>query len=325
MPDIKGGRVGSMKALRQSLKKGSGGGTWIKRVPQNDSILVRFLTEPEDWFGYYEHYSQTARAYYPCVEDDCVGCAQDERRSFRYLSNAVNLDDDRVIPLKLPKDLANRLILKYDKYGTMMDRDYDLTSSGEGLDTTYDADAEAPMKRNLKKYELLDLGAILDEAWEHAHGGSSSDDDDEDVAKAAAKAKKAKKQAGSKKKKAAEPSFLADEEEEDDEAGWELDEDDEEEEVVALDEDEEDEEDDESDDVDWDDEDEDDEDDEESEEAEEAAADDEYEYVENWTEEELSAMSLGELKSLAKEWGIATTGKKKAALVEALLELNDEE
>lgn len=179
MANIRGERAGSMKNLRKSLKKGAGGGTFIKRVPQNDSILVRFLTEPEDWFGYYEHYDSNSRNYYPCVEDDCPGCADDERRSFRYLANALDVDNDRVVPLKLPKSLANRIVIKFDKYNTIMDRDYDLISSGEGLDTEYDVDPESKMKRNLAKYDHLDLGAILEESWENVFGDSNDDDDDD--------------------------------------------------------------------------------------------------------------------------------------------------
>ena len=39
-------RMGSMKALKQSLAKGGGAG-FIKYVPKNGSMNVRFLEEPE--------------------------------------------------------------------------------------------------------------------------------------------------------------------------------------------------------------------------------------------------------------------------------------
>lgn len=204
-----------MKALRQSLKKGGSGAAFIKQVPANDAMLVRFLTEPEEWFGYNEHYDQTRRAYYPCVADDCPGCAQDERKSFRYLANAVDLDEDRVIPLKLPKTLATRLTLKYDKYDTLMDRDYELTRSGEGLDTDYDADAEAPMKRNMKKYEPLDLGEILQGAWEYVFG--VEDDEEEKPKRSSAKGKKSKANAGKPKGSAARRGGLLDDDDDDEE------------------------------------------------------------------------------------------------------------
>jgi hypothetical protein len=74
--------------------------------------------------------------------------------------------------------------LKYDKYGTMMDRNYELQKHGEKLDTTYDVTPDAPSKLNLAKYETLDLEKILIGARASSLGETdttaSDDDDDED-------------------------------------------------------------------------------------------------------------------------------------------------
>lgn len=167
------GRVGSMQKLRESLKKGGGGNSqYIKQVPANDIMTVRFLTEPEDWYGYYETYDTEIKRYYPLIEG--VEKPEGARVSYRYLAVALDVENDQVIPLKLPKDLANRLIMRYDRYETLMDRDYELSRMGEGLDTTYDVTPGDKVARHLDKYTLIDLDAVLAEAASVVTGGTTS-------------------------------------------------------------------------------------------------------------------------------------------------------
>lgn len=175
---LKAKQMGSIKALKESLKKGGGSGsvTYIKNVPA-DGITVRFLTEPEQWFGYYEYWDDAAKNFVPMAEGEVI--PDGARPSFRYLASALDIDSDRVVPLKLAKTAANSLILKYDKYDTMMDRNYELQKHGEGLDTTYDVTPDAPSKINLAKYETLDLESILVEARRMALGESDIDAKDE--------------------------------------------------------------------------------------------------------------------------------------------------
>lgn len=174
---IKGRRMGSIRAVRNSVKKGSG--QFIKGVPEN-GITVRFLQEPEEWFGFQEHFDETLNAFYPCVEGQCPGCEQGLKASQRYLTNAVDIGEDKVIPLKLAKSLANRLMNKYDKYSTVTDRDYELTRSGTGFDTEYDLDAEPPRRMVLTKYTLFDLEKVIEDAWKQAFENNDADDEGED-------------------------------------------------------------------------------------------------------------------------------------------------
>lgn len=171
-------QMGTMKALKDSLKKGGSndGTTWIKNIPA-DGIVVRFLTEPEEWFGYYEYFDADAKAFVPMVEGEVL--PDGARPSFRYLTNALDVEQDRVIPLKLPKTAANSLIIKYDKYETLMDRNYELDKHGEGLDTTYDVTPTGPSTVNIGKYDLLDLESILVAARQLAVGESDVDPKDE--------------------------------------------------------------------------------------------------------------------------------------------------
>jgi hypothetical protein len=175
---ISGRKMGSIRAVRSSVKKGSGG-FLIKGVP-TDGIVVRYLTEPDGWFGYNEHYDNALKVFYPCIEGTCPGCEEGLTRSYRYLANALHVDEDKVIALKLAKTLANKIMLKYDKYGTIMDRDYELTRIGEGFDTEYDSEPLAVKKRLLKKYKLFDLLDVLEKAFQQAFGDEEEEDDDED-------------------------------------------------------------------------------------------------------------------------------------------------
>lgn len=298
-----GQKSGSLKNLKKSLAKGGGKG-FIKYIPKNGSMNVRFIQEPEEWVNYIEHYDQVARKSFPCNgEQNCPGCLSGERKSSRYLTNAVDLDDqERVVPLQLPKDLANRLVVKYEKWGSLIDRNIELSRSGEGLDTVYDLEADPPDRKRIDKYQPLDLLQVLEDAFNSVFGedddddeapapkksavrgrkksaaasaakGSTFEDDDEDEEEEEAPAPKPKKKG--KKKPPPEPEFEEDDdEEEDDEEGEEPEEDDE----------------------------------------------------EGYSLEELGSMTLGQLRAVARdEFGVSTKGKKPAQLIEEIMAVGEVE
>ena len=174
-----GQKMGSLKTLKQSLAKG-GNNAWIKYIPKNGSMNVRFIQEPEEWINYVEHYDTVLRKSFPCNgEQSCPGCQGDARKSSRYLANAVDVDSDRVIPLQMPKDLANRLVVRYERNGTLIDRDFELSRSGDGLDTVYDLDAAPADRKKIDKYQPLDLMKVLADAFDDVFG-NNADEDDED-------------------------------------------------------------------------------------------------------------------------------------------------
>jgi hypothetical protein len=109
---------------------------------------------------------------YPCNgEATCPGCRGDERKSSRYLANAIDRDDgDRVIPLQMPKDLANRLVVRYERNGTLVDRDFELSRQGENLDTVYDLDAGPVDRMKLDGFQPHDLLRVLEDAYEAVFG-----------------------------------------------------------------------------------------------------------------------------------------------------------
>lgn len=339
-----GQKTGSLKNLKKSLAKGGGKG-FIKYIPKNGSMNVRFIQEPEEWVNYLEHYDTTLRKSYPCSgEQACPGCRSDERKSSRYLANAVDLDNDnRVIPLQMPKDLANRLVVKYEKWGTIIDRDIELSRSGEGLDTVYDLDASVPDRKRIDKYQPVDLLKVLEDAYNNVFGPDDDDDDDDTTLGKPAVRGKSRSAAARSARPVAEVDDDADEDEDEDEAEEEApkrapakkaaakrapakkaaakkpepepeeDEDEEEEapkparkRAAAKPKEPEF----------APDEDEDDE-----EEADEPDEDDEDE---GYDEESLRAMPLGALRAVAREFGVATRGKSADTLIEEILESGEE-
>lgn len=330
MTKYQGGKVGSLSRLREQLKKG-GGGAFIKNVPANDVMVVRFLTEPDDWYGYKEAYDTEVRRYFPVLEG--MEITSEQRVSNRFLAIVLDVTEDKVIPLKMPKDLANRVLMRYDRYETIMDRDYELSRMGEGLDTTYDCAPGDKVKRNLAKYELLDLDEVIAKAADYAGTGNNvpesssakkaaakrtvavveDDDDDEEEETPVVKAPVAKVAP----KRPAPAAVVEDDDDEEDED----DEDDEDESPApapvkksapvkkaaakpAVEED--------------DSFPEDDDDDEDDEEVAVAAADEEG-GDDSYSEAELQAMSLRDLRALAEAYGIDHAGLNKAALIEAIM------
>lgn len=170
------GVVGSKEKLKESLEASSGDQIWIKQIPSDGEMTVRFLQEMDSWFEFREHWGDSVKSYFACVgkDNDCPGCngatEQDQRTSKRYLVNALDVETGRVIPLKLPVDLVNRLETRWDRYETITDRDYLLSRTGKGLNTTYDLDPQSPDALDVSRYEdqLHDPQEILEKQWSDA-------------------------------------------------------------------------------------------------------------------------------------------------------------
>lgn len=303
-------KIGNVK----NVAKGGGGGsdTWIKFIPKEGRMKVRFLQEPEEWAGYLEVWDDTVNRGYPLPDGEQA--PPDSRASQRYLVNAVDIENDKVIPLQMPKTLVKQLLSSYDIFGTMLDRDYFLMKQGSGTDTTYSAAADGPSKINMKKYakSMHDLEAVLEAAYVAVNGALDDEDEEEAVrkpkprrAKAADEAKPSGKPAPRRKAKP--------EPEEDEDEDWDEEEEEEEEEEAEdeeWDEDDDEEEEEEESDEDWD----------EDEDEEEEESDDDA-----WTPESLGALGIKALRDTAREYGIDPTGLKKDDIIEAIMNWDGEE
>ena len=299
-----GQKAKNLKAMRSDLKKrkNRGGLTFIGE----DGLEIRFLLEPEEWTRYTEAYSPSMRKAWPVPEGD-EAQVEDARTSTRYAATAIDLKTDKVIVIKLPVTLVDQLSARAEKRGTLTNIDIELYKSGEGLDTVYGYDPGEKTKRSIDKYELPDVNALL-EAEYNALWGGDDDEDDEDE-------KPARKRASRR-----ETSFDDDEDEDEDSddeeetyseeelkemplgelrgllRGWGIEPPKGRAAMVAA-----------------------------ALEAQEGEADedsedeDEDEESEFYTEDELSDMTISELRSIAKDNGIETRGMKKGDLIEALL------
>lgn len=215
MSELRASKVGSIAGLKRSLKKGSGGTEYLSRIPANGERKIRFLSEPSEWISYYEHFNPVDK-FFPCASD-CKGCAEGNRPASRYLANALDIDDDRVIPLVLPQTAVGQLLKFYDKYATILDRDYEVSREGEGKENTeYFVLPGDRAPRKLDKYDELDLMKLL-QAQIHDDDVSDDDDDDDEDEVVEAPVKKARVK---KAPVAAEPDDDDDDDEddEDDEA-----------------------------------------------------------------------------------------------------------
>lgn len=168
-----GSKVGSIGDLKKKLAKSTG--AFIQYIPKESdgTITGRFITEPDEWVSFKEVFDEVRRKSYPVPEEGMPGYpGPEDRVSNRYLANFVitarsdgKAPDDKVVPLQLGKDIANQLVIMYEKNGTMMDRDFELGRSGSGLDTTYYMIPEGPTPRKLDKYTLLDLEQVLEDTY----------------------------------------------------------------------------------------------------------------------------------------------------------------
>ena len=163
---IKAKKLGSKKGFEKSLK--GGGGKYALRVPP-EGVVVRFLTEPEEWYEVEYHFDQDRQTSYPCVDGDCIGCEEGLDAKSRWFAVVYNVDDDRVTPFEMPKSVAKMLYKKYDRYNTITDRNYEVTKEGTGLNTEYDVEAmPAEHLRGQSKMEVPDLGDFLQGMYEEA-------------------------------------------------------------------------------------------------------------------------------------------------------------
>lgn len=199
-----------MRNAKQSLKGNRGSGN-LRRLKPDETLKVRFLQDPEEWHkGYYHWLGQN---FLWCNrEKSCPGCKAGDRPKMMALANAVIISssDDKeamkVVVIQMAPTLANTLLKFYEKRGTLLDRDYDLTREGSGMnDTVYSADPDDPRTRNLSRFEesMHDIGELI----RGELGDEASDEEDEP---------RSTKKPSIKKKPRRDDDYEDDDEEEDD-------------------------------------------------------------------------------------------------------------
>lgn len=164
----------------EELEASSGSENFISYVPDGTTIY-RFLIEPDEWMVYREFYDQSKSRFFPV--SDAYETPKKANVSKRALTAALVVEDDEVVPLKIPMMAYSDLLGYYERYGTLLDRDYEITKRGSGLKTNYKAYPCDVMKRPLSKYEAPDLHDAL-ESWARdavaEYSDEVVDDDDEE-------------------------------------------------------------------------------------------------------------------------------------------------
>lgn len=196
---------------------------FIKYFRDGATRLV-FLDEMDDWFEYYEHYSQEKSRSYPCTRDrdNCPGCTSPNEKersaSRRFLTNVLSPDSGYVDLWKIPTSLEGPLSRYSDKDGgTVRARIYEVFrgKNAQGkIEYSVDREekfdlASVDYKSRMKSFEDALLDAYR-EAWDE-----DPDDDESPIQKASApkaqpKVKKAKEEVEDK------PPFEEEEEHDED-------------------------------------------------------------------------------------------------------------
>jgi len=160
------------------FRKESGGNSDFLRALKEGDTEVVFLTETEEWVGYYEHYDPRPNGFsFPCTqEEDCPGCVSklDKMRSKgRKVAIPVVVDSQWVNVIKLPKKFAERLAKRGERFGTMKDREFTLTRTGLGQDTDYDVETGPKTTVDYEQFKVPNIEQMLQSAWDQAWGEDS--------------------------------------------------------------------------------------------------------------------------------------------------------
>lgn len=180
------GRFGTLKAVKNMGSSAGGQHPSLKIIRAEEPLTVRFLEEPENWFGYMEHYDPEKQQFVTCTEGEC--CDELQKPGMAVLASAFVRDDGKVMAVKMKSSLVEILIAYYEKWGTILDRDYELRRSGSGKnDTKYFASNEDRQPMNLSRYKPIDPEEVLlygrddeDESPRNAPRRSREDDYEDD-------------------------------------------------------------------------------------------------------------------------------------------------
>ena len=211
---IKMRRAGPIRELKNRVK--SGGGDFFLTVKADSELSVRFTTEPTEWVEFQQHFmTDHEPKAFPCNDGDCEGCDAGDKPSTKWAACVLDITADKIRVLLMSRTVIDQLLRRFDKYKTVMDRDYEIIREGSGpQDTKYDVSSEGRSKRSLVKYRAQLLGqAGIEEMIAGMLDDKPDDDDGEDAPEddfpAAKKSKRPIKRAGVRRAR------YADEEEDD--------------------------------------------------------------------------------------------------------------
>jgi hypothetical protein len=180
------------EAAQEPSRGGGDGQSFMKYLKAGDNF-IHVVDEPDKWVYYWEHYNPGGYPF-PCTNDrdTCNGCiSDDEKMSKASRKIAFNAYDGEYTNVwKVPKTVADKLKMRYERNGTVTDRPFIVTQFKKD-NGFYDYDVEGQDKASLPK-EVNDYTndpeILLAQAWDEAWGDSTK------VKQTSAKAKQASKE-----------------------------------------------------------------------------------------------------------------------------------
>lgn len=194
--------MGLVDDIKNQVKKsGTNKGKFLY-FKSGTKVRVRFLDDMENGHKVKFHDSYTAGINVPCQEEfghECPYCDDDELRTRdQYAWSVWDYDAKEVKILMAPVNQCSpvpALVSMFEAYGTLCDRDYVITKSGQQQSTTFSVVPMDKAKfRNEKAKPLSEQAFLktLDKAFPCDGSDNEDDDDDTPKKKAPKKASKAK-------------------------------------------------------------------------------------------------------------------------------------
>lgn len=222
--------------MKSEIQKSGGSKGKILFIKDGSKKRIRFLCDAEDGMEltFHDSYSEGINAL--CLEEmgkDCPYCERDELRTRKLYAWSVWDYDSKEVKVLLYA--ANNctpipnIIAMYEAYGTLLDRDFVISRTGSGQNTSYTVIPQDKAKfKNSKAVKMSKKELLKVVAKAFPVNPEDADDDDEDFEDEGKKKKSSKKPPKKSGKKRDED--YDDDYEEEDEEDEDFDEEDEEEE-----------------------------------------------------------------------------------------------
>lgn len=126
----------------KEVKAGGGSGQEI-RLKDGEHVRVWFLVDAEEIVNYREHQFEEDGNwnFVPCTGAGCSLCKSPKesvaKNTYRFLVPVWDISNKVVSFMKGSIDLKDKLLVLFAKYSTLLDRPYEMSREGTGLDTDY--------------------------------------------------------------------------------------------------------------------------------------------------------------------------------------------
>lgn len=167
--------AGLLKDIKAAVKNSGSNKGKIVYFKSDTKVRIRFLSDVEDGIKVEFHDSFALGINVPCQEiygRDCMYCGDEELRTRDMYAWPVYDYDANEVKIMLAAvnncSPVPALVGMYESYGTLMDRDYVITRSGSGTNTTYSVvpmDKAVFKNKKAKPLTQKQMLEIIDKAY----------------------------------------------------------------------------------------------------------------------------------------------------------------